>query len=117
MPAPYSALLRKLGWLERIFLIALAAAFAGSLQSPAGRLGTGCHVRAFVLGLVVAVRWLVVGMRRIIWRLRYRLVVAYLFIAVVPILLIVTLVGCGRLRPHRTGRHLPAHHRTRAHDR
>ena len=35
------------------------------------------------------------GMRKAIWRLRNRLIAAYLFIAVVPIVLILTLVGIG----------------------
>jgi sigma-B regulation protein RsbU (phosphoserine phosphatase) len=35
------------------------------------------------------------GLRRAIWRLRNRLIVTYVLIAVVPILLIVTLVGLG----------------------
>lgn len=35
------------------------------------------------------------GIRRILWRLRNRLYVAYLFIAVVPVVLILVLVGAG----------------------
>ncbi|HEX8985330.1 MAG TPA: SpoIIE family protein phosphatase [Bryobacteraceae bacterium] len=95
MPAPFIALVRKLGWLERVFLVALAAAFAGTLLSPAAGWVLVATFLAFALGVVVALKWLVIGMRRIIWRLRYRLVVAYLFIAVVPILLIVTFVAVG----------------------
>jgi len=48
---------------------------------------------AFALGLVILIRLLRRSMRQVIWRLRNRLVVAYLFIAVVPIVLILTLVG------------------------
>ena len=36
-----------------------------------------------------------IGLRKLIWRLRNRLIVAYVFIAVVPILLMLTLVGLG----------------------
>ena len=46
---------------------------------------------AFVLGIVCLVRLASRLMRKLIWRLRNRLIVAYLFIAVVPIVLILTL--------------------------
>ncbi|HEY3838931.1 MAG TPA: PP2C family protein-serine/threonine phosphatase [Bryobacteraceae bacterium] len=54
----------------------------------------------FTLGLIflgsfVAYRFVRRGVRRIIWRLRNRLIVTYVFIAVVPVLLIVVLVGLG----------------------
>ncbi len=47
------------------------------------------------LGAWLALRLLRIGLRKITWRLRNRLMVAYLFIAVLPILLILTLVGFG----------------------
>ncbi len=93
MRVPFASIVRKLGWLERVFLIALAAAFAGALAAPASSWALLSTFSTFVLGITVAFKWAVVGTRRIIWRLRYRLVVAYLFIAVVPILLIIALVG------------------------
>ena len=46
-------------------------------------------------GLLVGVRWARRGIRAAVWRLRYRLVVVYLFIAVVPIVLILLLAGIG----------------------
>jgi len=48
---------------------------------------------AFVAGLLALFGLAVRAMRKAIWRLRNRLIVAYLFIAVVPIVLILTLVG------------------------
>ncbi|HVX67272.1 MAG TPA: SpoIIE family protein phosphatase [Bryobacteraceae bacterium] len=96
MRVPFLALLQRFGWLERLFVAVLAIAFAGTLWAPASAAWVLLATfAAFVLGVVVAIKWTVVGMRRVIWRLRYRLVVAYLFIAVVPILLIVALVGMG----------------------
>jgi sigma-B regulation protein RsbU (phosphoserine phosphatase) len=50
---------------------------------------------AFCLGAWIALRLLRIGLRKLTWRLRNRLVVAYLFIAVLPILLVLTLVGLG----------------------
>lgn len=44
---------------------------------------------AIVLGGIVAVRWGRVVLHQLIWHLRDRLIVAYLFIAVIPILVIV----------------------------
>ena len=49
----------------------------------------------YVIGAWVALRLLRIGLRKLTWRLRNRLMVAYLFIAVLPILLILTLVGLG----------------------
>ena len=48
-----------------------------------------------ILGAIAAIRLSRVLVRRSIWRLRNRLVVAYFFIAVVPIILITTLLGLG----------------------
>jgi sigma-B regulation protein RsbU (phosphoserine phosphatase) len=48
-----------------------------------------------VLGAWILLRFTRVGLRKAIWRLRNRLLVAYLLIAVVPILLILALFGLG----------------------
>jgi HAMP domain-containing protein len=48
---------------------------------------------AFFLGLAAFFRVARRGMRKAIWRLRNRLIAAYLFIAVVPVVLILTLAG------------------------
>ena len=49
----------------------------------------------YVLGAWIAIRLLRIGLRKLTWRLRNRLIVAYLFIAVLPILLVLTLVALG----------------------
>ena len=49
----------------------------------------------YVLGAWVALRLLRIGLRKLLWRLWRRLMVAYLFIAALPILLVLTLVGLG----------------------
>ncbi len=49
----------------------------------------------FVMGSILAFRYFRAGIRRTIWRLRNRLIVTYIFIGVVPVLLIVLLVGLG----------------------
>ena len=87
-------LIDNLGWPERLFILSVALAVAG------GPLGWGAvlvllvRVLATLLALIVAWRYALRIARRVIWRLRNRLIVAYLFIAVVPILLLVVL-GLG----------------------
>jgi sigma-B regulation protein RsbU (phosphoserine phosphatase) len=48
---------------------------------------------SFLLGVVVAFRLARRGLRQAIWRLRNRLIAAYIFIAVVPVVLILLLAG------------------------
>ncbi len=50
---------------------------------------------AFALSAGVLLRWVRWGIRKLIWRLRNRLLVAYLFIAVVPLVLVSGLVAIG----------------------
>ena len=83
--------MRWLGRIEKAFLV-FAAVFAllyftraAPIMQLAAALG------AFILVLLALVKLARRGMRKAIWRLRNRLIVAYLFIAVVPIILIVAL--------------------------
>jgi phosphoserine phosphatase RsbU/P len=84
---------RRLGRLERAFLILviLYAILFFTNIAPGFRTLTG--LTAFLFGLIVLFRLARRGMKQAIWRLRNRLIAAYLFIAVVPIVLILTLVG------------------------
>jgi phosphoserine phosphatase RsbU/P len=82
-----------LGRVEKAFL-ALVMLYAllfftgmlSSLQLP-------LVLAVFVLGIMALVRFVRFAARHLIWRLRNRLIVAYLFIAVVPIVLILALLG------------------------
>jgi phosphoserine phosphatase RsbU/P len=89
------SLWRRAGKLDKAFLAALLL----YLLLMATWRGSGFEAFAafatYVLGGLVALRLLRVGVRKLTWRLRNRLMVAYLFIAVLPILLILTLVGLG----------------------
>jgi sigma-B regulation protein RsbU (phosphoserine phosphatase) len=49
----------------------------------------------FVFGGILAFRYIRRGMERVIWRVRNRLLVTYLFIAVVPMAFLVAFVGMG----------------------
>jgi sigma-B regulation protein RsbU (phosphoserine phosphatase) len=89
------SLWKRTGKLDKAFLAALLlylilrVAWAGSgVEEFIGFI-------AIVLGCWLGIRLLRTGLRKLTWRLRNRLMVAYLFIAVLPILLILTLVGLG----------------------
>jgi sigma-B regulation protein RsbU (phosphoserine phosphatase) len=93
MQKGYAAYWRLLGRIEKAFLVLVViyaalyfSRIAPTLQSLAG-------LAAFVFGLLTLFRLARRAVRKAIWRLRNRLIVAYLFIAVVPIVLILTLVG------------------------
>jgi len=87
--------LRRTGGLERTFAALLVAYVCLLLVVP-----HSLFVSLLQLALLGAGAWLLIriarmGVRKLIWGLRNRLLVAYLFIAVVPVLLIVCLVGLG----------------------
>jgi sigma-B regulation protein RsbU (phosphoserine phosphatase) len=89
----FGAIGRQLGWIEKAFLVFAAVyallyftRMAPTMQSLAG-------LGAFILVSLALFKLARRGMRKAIWRLRNRLIVAYLFIAVVPIVLISALVG------------------------
>ena len=93
MEQGYGAYWRRLGRMEQTFLLLVLiyailyfAHIAATLRSLVGLV-------AFLLALIVLFRLSRRGMRKAIWRLRNRLIAAYLFIAVVPIILILTLAG------------------------
>lgn len=71
-----------------VYLILLAA-------WPASGLETFAALVTYVLGAWLALRLLRTGLRKFTWRLRNRLVVTYLFIGVLPVLLVLTLVALG----------------------
>src|SRR6476659_3078156 len=93
MPARLKLLWQKLARLEKAFLIVLLADLILSLAAPASALKIIVSIAAWILGIVVVFRLLRRYASILIWRLRSRLIVAYVFIAVVPVLLIVVLVA------------------------
>ncbi len=78
-----------------VFPLAVIAYLAASYFAPASLLSMLLAFVAFVSGVALAFRLVRTGTRRAIWRLRNRLLVTYLFIAVVPLALILALVGLG----------------------
>ena len=80
---------------ERAFAVALVLYLILVVLWPASGLESFVALVTYVLGAWIALRLLRIGLRKLTWRLRNRLIVAYLFIAALPILLVLTLVGLG----------------------
>lgn len=89
------ALARKFSRLGRVFTILLAAATVAYFLIPNSAITLLLVLATLVTGAVVLLRLVLAGLKKLIWRLRNRLLVAYLFIAVVPVVLILILVGVG----------------------
>jgi len=85
--------MRRLGWIEKAFFVFAAVYALLYFTRVAPTVQSLTALGAFILGLLALFKLARRGMRKAIWRLRNRLIVAYLFIAVVPIILIVALVG------------------------
>jgi sigma-B regulation protein RsbU (phosphoserine phosphatase) len=86
----WTSVRRFFGIVELLFVICLIVSFTGIPVAA-----TIAQILSFVFAIWLCVRWLRFLYRRAIWRLRNRLLVTYLFIAVVPLSLIVFLAGLG----------------------
>ena len=93
MPPSYGRYLGRLSRTQKVFLALLLVYLALYFSHIAPTLQSLVGVGAVLLGLVVAFQLARRGLRKAIWRLRNRLLVAYLFIAVVPLILVVALVA------------------------
>ncbi|MGB9611307.1 MAG: hypothetical protein ACPL7M_10090, partial [Bryobacteraceae bacterium] len=87
--------LRRAGWLERLFAAGVLAALVSQWLAPGRLLTAALQLAAFVLGFLLVWRHGLRLVRRLIWRLRNRLIVAYVFIAVVPMLMLAVLTLAG----------------------
>jgi len=85
--------LATLGRLGTAFLLLLVVYLALSSFAPGRTLTLLVALAMYVTGFLFALQLMRRNVRRIIWRLRNRLIVAYLFIAFVPIVLIAILVA------------------------
>src|ERR1700722_2258445 len=93
MAARLKSLYQKLGRIDKVFVVLFILAWTLSYTAPASGVGLLVTFAAWIAGLVVAIRLAKTGIRKTIWRLRNRLIVAYVFIAMVPIALILALVA------------------------
>ncbi|MBY0504167.1 MAG: SpoIIE family protein phosphatase [Bryobacteraceae bacterium] len=101
-----------LGWPGQSFvLILLALGIAKVLNGPV-MLTDLLTIFALLAGAAAAYRLLRVGLRKMIWRLRNRLAVAYLFMAFVPVVLMllmggaVTYILAGKMAAYMVNREL-----------
>jgi sigma-B regulation protein RsbU (phosphoserine phosphatase) len=86
---------RRLSFLDLAALVfAIFGAVAAILGLQGGFYGFGKFLALFA-AIYLLFRFMSWGRNKLLWSLRNRLIVAYLFIAVVPILLILILVGLG----------------------
>ncbi|MEO8595493.1 MAG: SpoIIE family protein phosphatase [Candidatus Solibacter sp.] len=83
---------RGLGRVEKVFLVLLAVWALLFFSGFGQRYQTLAGVAAIVMGVVTIIKIGRMALRNLIWRLRNRLIVAYLFIAVVPIVLLLALM-------------------------
>jgi sigma-B regulation protein RsbU (phosphoserine phosphatase) len=93
MPFRLSDLPGRLGRLEQVFLLLLLAYLVSSYAAPGAVLTPLLALGVVATGLLALIRLARRNLRKLIWRLRNRLIVAYLFIAVVPLLLVFVLAG------------------------
>jgi sigma-B regulation protein RsbU (phosphoserine phosphatase) len=89
------SLWKRTGKVEKTFAAIFVLYLILRLASPDSGFEGLVAITAFVLGAWVALRLLRIGLRKLTWRLRNRLFVAYLFIAVLPLLLMLTLAALG----------------------
>jgi sigma-B regulation protein RsbU (phosphoserine phosphatase) len=82
----------RLGWIEKLFLLLMATWALLFFTGMAQKFQTLAAICAIFMGVVSIVKIGRMALRNLIWRLRNRLIVAYLFIAVVPIVLILALM-------------------------
>jgi sigma-B regulation protein RsbU (phosphoserine phosphatase) len=86
---------KRTGKLEKSFAAVLLLYIGVRFALPNTFLAPVVAVLLIVLGVWLVFRVVRTAIRKAIWRLRNRLLVTYLFIAVVPVLLIITLAGLG----------------------
>ncbi len=86
---------KRAGKVDKAFAAMLVLYLILRVAWPDSALESLVALAAYVLGAWIALRLLRIGVRKLTWRLRNRLMVAYFFIAVLPILLVLTLVGLG----------------------
>jgi sigma-B regulation protein RsbU (phosphoserine phosphatase) len=90
-----SEVAQKLGRLGIAFVVLLILYLPLYFLAPGRGFTALAALAVYVTGALFAIRLFRRNVRRVIWRLRNRLIVAYLFIAFVPIVLIGILVAIG----------------------
>jgi phosphoserine phosphatase RsbU/P len=92
MPTRLKSFYHKLGRIEKTFIVLVLLSAVLAFARPASLIGLMVTFASWVTGFLVAARLARHGVKKLIWRLRNRLIVAYAFIGMVPIVLILVLV-------------------------
>jgi len=95
VPARLQVLIRWLGSAGIAFLVLITTYAALGWIAPRSGFRLVVEIATFIAGIWLAIRLLRLVARQSLWRLRHRLLVTYLFIAVVPIVLIAGLAALG----------------------
>src|SRR4051794_26136350 len=93
IPPKLKSVYARLGWVDKAFFAAFFAYIVLLFMGPFSGWAALFQFLTVVFGFWIAVRMLRAAARRAIWRLRNRLIVTYLFIAVVPVILVITLAS------------------------
>jgi len=105
--ASLKELWNRLTWLDLVSMVVAAAGLVLANIELNGGPANFLKYLAVLAAIYLLVRFIAWWRTRLLWSLRNRLIVAYLFIAVVPILLIVTLVSiAGRILYSQLGAYL-----------
>ncbi|MFN8009295.1 MAG: hypothetical protein U0V70_20165, partial [Terriglobia bacterium] len=99
MTSPLKRVWQKLGRLEKVFVfLSLLEFISRSTQKMAsGSFPVQGLIRFsfFILASILLIKYFLILTRRFVWRIRNRLIVAYIFIGVVPVFLIIAMVTVG----------------------
>ncbi|MCU0229737.1 MAG: hypothetical protein MUF01_19065 [Bryobacterales bacterium] len=87
--------LPKLRWFDKAYLVVMGAYLLLSLVVETGFPGALAGFLLVIIGLGLGLRYVRIVGKQLLWPLRNRLRVTYMFIGVVPILLILLLVAIG----------------------
>jgi sigma-B regulation protein RsbU (phosphoserine phosphatase) len=93
MPRSYGSYWGRLSRTQKTFLVFLAIYCALYLTGVLRTARSIVGILTILVGLAAAFQLTRQGLRKAIWRLRNRLMVAYLFIALVPLILVLALVA------------------------
>src|SRR4051812_5275879 len=93
VPARLQVLIRWLGSAGVAFLVLLTAYAALGWIAPRSGFRLIVEIATFIAGIWLAIRLLRLIARQAVWRVRNRLLVTYLFIAGVPLVLIIGLAA------------------------
>lgn len=87
----------RLGRLEKVFLsLLLLSLLAWVAQSVSSRPAPGrdlLHLAVYVVGFILLFKLLRLWIRKVLWRVRYRMIVLFLFIGLMPLILVTALAG------------------------